>query len=282
MTAINGKACVVNGKAVDAVFSNGKQVYGRNLLKGTAKIEFRLNSNGGTQTVQKYDDETNYIQHTSNTPINRMGLWTSWTPEVGQIYTLSADVCGNGYIQGEFHYEGGDNGSLGRVDLTDDWQRISNTFRVNTVSGNWTIYANNSTLLKVKHIKIDKGSSNGKQVYGRNYFSVSDFTANKYSSTLYYFYHLQLLPNTKYTVSTNNVGITNKGYANIFVGNKGFTPSTLANGVIVNKPKTVTTDNTGVLAIAARNYSLADGKDKIQVELGTVETPWTPAPEDVM
>ena len=132
---------------------------GVNLLQGTAKIEFPLYNNGGTQTVQKYDDETNYIQHTSNTPINTMGSWWPLTPEIGQVYTLSADVCGNGYIQGgNFHYEGGDVSSLGRVDLTNDWQRISNTFRVNTISGNWVIYANNSTLLKVKHIKIERGS----------------------------------------------------------------------------------------------------------------------------
>lgn len=131
---------------------------GVNLLQGTAKINFPLNSNGGTQTIQKYDDETNYIQHTSNTPIYDMGPWWPWTPEIGQVYTMSADVCGNGYIQGEFYYEGGDEGNLGRVDLTNDWQRISNTFRVNTISGNCVIYANNSTLLKVKHIKIERGS----------------------------------------------------------------------------------------------------------------------------
>lgn len=132
---------------------------GVNLLQGTAKINFPLNSNGGTQTIQKYDDETNYIQYTSNTPINTMGPWWQLIPEVGQVYTLSADVCGNGYIQGGFfHYEGGDVGSLGQVDLTNDWQRISNTFHVNAINGNWVIYANNSTLLKVKHIKIERGS----------------------------------------------------------------------------------------------------------------------------
>ena len=118
---------------------------GVNLLQGTAKIEFPLNNHGGTQTIQKYDDETNYIQYTSNTPIYYMGPWWPWTPEIGQVYTMSADVCGNGYIQGGFYYEGGDEGNLGRVDLTNDWQRISNTFRVNTISGNWVIYANNST-----------------------------------------------------------------------------------------------------------------------------------------
>lgn len=43
MPTINGKACVVNGTPVDKVFSNGKQVYGRNLLSGTS---------GGLQTKQ--------------------------------------------------------------------------------------------------------------------------------------------------------------------------------------------------------------------------------------
>lgn len=37
MPTINGRACVVNGTPVDKVFSNGKQVYGRNLLAGMSK-----------------------------------------------------------------------------------------------------------------------------------------------------------------------------------------------------------------------------------------------------
>ncbi|AYH91855.1 hypothetical protein [Lactobacillus phage Sabazios] len=36
MSTINGRACVANGNPVDKVFSNGKQVYGRNLLTGTS------------------------------------------------------------------------------------------------------------------------------------------------------------------------------------------------------------------------------------------------------
>ena len=39
MPTINGKACVVNGTPVDKVFSNGRQVYGRNLLIGTSEDE---------------------------------------------------------------------------------------------------------------------------------------------------------------------------------------------------------------------------------------------------
>lgn len=37
MTIINGRACVANGTPVDKVFSNGMQVYGRNLLAGIDK-----------------------------------------------------------------------------------------------------------------------------------------------------------------------------------------------------------------------------------------------------
>lgn len=37
MTTINGKVCVVNGTPVDKVFSNGRQVYGRNLAFGTGQ-----------------------------------------------------------------------------------------------------------------------------------------------------------------------------------------------------------------------------------------------------
>jgi hypothetical protein len=35
MPTINGRACVANGNPVDKVFSDGKQVYGRNLVSGT-------------------------------------------------------------------------------------------------------------------------------------------------------------------------------------------------------------------------------------------------------
>lgn len=46
MTTINGRACVVNGKPVDKVFSNGVQVYGRNLFRGyQTNNKMRVNKN---------------------------------------------------------------------------------------------------------------------------------------------------------------------------------------------------------------------------------------------
>ena len=149
-----------------------------NLLTGTAKCEFTFFSNAGMPTVQKYDDKTNYIQHTSNTPVDRLGFWFLFTPEAGQVYTFSADVSGNGYIHGgSFRYEGSDNGNLGRIDLTNDWQRISNTIRVNDNGdqGNWIIYAYNSTLLKVKRIKIEKGSIATPWMPHKNEVTVEDY-----------------------------------------------------------------------------------------------------------
>lgn len=131
---------------------------GVNLVQGTAKFNFPLQSNGGVQSLQKYDNETNYIQHTASQP-SFIGPWFgTFTPEIGKTYTISADVAGNGYITGDiFRYEGNDSSTLNRVDLTDNWQRISNTIHVNNISGNWIIYASNSTLLKIKHVKIEEG-----------------------------------------------------------------------------------------------------------------------------
>ena len=131
---------------------------GINLVQGTAKFNFPLQNNGGVQSLQKYDNETNYIQHTASQP-SFIGPWFgTFTPEIGKTYTISADVAGNGYITGDiFHYEGNDSSTLNRVDLTDNWQRISNTIHVNKISGNWVIYASNSTLLKIKHVKIEEG-----------------------------------------------------------------------------------------------------------------------------
>ncbi|WP_262336968.1 hypothetical protein [Limosilactobacillus fermentum] len=163
---VSGMATILadaNSK-INSITSNGG---GTNLLKGTAKFDFSFHDNNGTSTIQKYDDETNYVQYTNNTPTVGLGpYWGAWgstfIPEVGQVYTLSADVCGNGFINGgsAFHYEGSDNGNLGQVNLTNDWQRISNTFHISRNSGwvNWVIYASQSTLLKIKRIKVEKGT----------------------------------------------------------------------------------------------------------------------------
>lgn len=54
MSIINGKALVKDGKAVDKVFSNGMQVYGRNLLKGTRTPVSLTGNNTLNQVVSLY------------------------------------------------------------------------------------------------------------------------------------------------------------------------------------------------------------------------------------
>lgn len=39
MPTINDRACIVNGTPVDKVYSNGRKVYGRNLLTGTRDLQ---------------------------------------------------------------------------------------------------------------------------------------------------------------------------------------------------------------------------------------------------
>jgi hypothetical protein len=56
MPTINGRACIVNGTPVDKVFSNGRQVYGINLLTGTS-----MNKQGivvaGKNDIDNYDKQ---------------------------------------------------------------------------------------------------------------------------------------------------------------------------------------------------------------------------------
>jgi hypothetical protein len=55
MPTINGRACVVNGTPVDKVFSNGRQVYGRNLALGTSNQVVQANNWNMQVADIKYD-----------------------------------------------------------------------------------------------------------------------------------------------------------------------------------------------------------------------------------
>lgn len=76
MPTINGKACVANGKAVDKVFSNGRQVYGRNLL---------LNSD------QQFTKTNSHVQPEFVTiPFNLNDIFDKYG--TNQVYTISYDL----------------------------------------------------------------------------------------------------------------------------------------------------------------------------------------------
>ncbi len=78
MATINGRACVVNGTPVDKVFSNGRQVYGRNLAKGTSSKD------------QSFGDAS------QTTGWNIITIATFDNPQAGQQYTVSVNTKNNG------------------------------------------------------------------------------------------------------------------------------------------------------------------------------------------
>lgn len=131
---------------------------GINLQKGTKDCSFQIGTNGNPSSIETYNSDTKMI-HTQNGGFYTSYSDSSFVPTPGEFYTISADVKGDGAINGSgFRYEGGNNGTMGNVTLSDTWQRIINTVHVDRVQGQWVIYPSNSKNLYVKHIKIERGS----------------------------------------------------------------------------------------------------------------------------
>lgn len=77
MPTINGKACVVNSTPVDKVFSDGRQVYGRNQLMGTKAVKTGV-FKAGSQWI-------------SGSPINQVSVVG------GKAYTYSISMITMGH-----------------------------------------------------------------------------------------------------------------------------------------------------------------------------------------
>lgn len=131
---------------------------GVNLQQGTKDFSFQVGTNGNPSSIETYNSDTKML-HTQNGGFYTSYSDSSFVPTPGEFYTFSADVKGDGTINGSgFRYEGGNNGTMGDVTLSDIWQRIINTVHVDKVAGQWVIYPTNSKNLYVKHIKIEHGT----------------------------------------------------------------------------------------------------------------------------
>ena len=137
MPTINGRACVVNGKPVDKVYSNEKIVYGRNLLKGTFTSSFPKGANKKGTTIEMIDgdDGEKYLHVVSAQRYGGMFIGTSQIPPIMlpfKKYTVSADIKGDGAIS--FGFE---NAKPPVITLTSDWKRYSFSYefgdRVNSI-----------------------------------------------------------------------------------------------------------------------------------------------------
>ena len=129
MTTINGKVCVANGVAVDKVFSDGKQVYGRNLISGSYDSSWSYTGwNGGI--VEKVTmDSGEVVLHVIG-DARSGGFWEHIDLPSGK-YTISLEVKGTGTM----NQLGWEHISDAGMNLTSDWKRVSRTGSIN--SNNW-------------------------------------------------------------------------------------------------------------------------------------------------
>lgn len=83
MSTINGRACVANGKPVDKVFSDGRQVYGRNLVIGTSNELTTVTGSGwggssASRASGTYGAGTYYVSaYIENTTPVDIAIWVS-------------------------------------------------------------------------------------------------------------------------------------------------------------------------------------------------------------
>lgn len=129
---------------------------------------------------------------------------------------------------------------------------------------------------------VDKVFSDGKQVYGRNLFSVRDWDAKPdLVSNFVPYMNIQLEPSTAYTLTTN-IGLESEGWADVFLFKDGENPGTETAGVSSGVGRTLTTSSTGNVKVGVRDYSLSDGTNWVKLEKGTTATPYSLAPEDIL
>jgi len=134
MTTINGRACVVNGTPVDKVFSDGKQVYGRNLYLNSKSLEYGYGTIAGAKVmVEPFDSTTNmwHIVAEQGTSailgIYFMAYGNGKIPD-NSDWSYSADVKGIGKIQIFGIEDSNKNPVMGTIGS--EWSRISQTGRV--------------------------------------------------------------------------------------------------------------------------------------------------------
>ena len=129
---------------------------------------------------------------------------------------------------------------------------------------------------------VDKVFSDGRQVYGRNLFSIHDWDAKPYLVSNFVTYmNMQLEPSTAYTLTTN-IGLKSKGWADVFLFKDDEIPGTKTAGVSSGVGRTLTTSSTGNVKVGVRDYSVSDGTNWIKLEKGTTATPYSLAPEDIL
>ncbi|GAB5055868.1 hypothetical protein COSHB9_02550 [Companilactobacillus alimentarius] len=164
MPTINGRACVINGTPVDKVFSNGKQVYGRNLvLNSNDMSKFGVWQADGSYKLS--EDNKEITVTSSHGGITGIGgkAFSSALPNNGDVVVISADVKGTSHLQ--FNYNNGNYfvSSGTNIPVTTEYKRYYTTFDwkpVNVDKAYFVIFTMGSAdqYLTIKNVKIEIGN----------------------------------------------------------------------------------------------------------------------------
>jgi len=305
MPTINGRACVVNGNPVDKVYSNWKIVYGRNLLTSANGEIGNINGENGEPIGYSF---TNYYRTKDfievlpsthyflkvNSPSDTFStiekvIWydsdKTYISSTGYSDTITCAITSPknaAFFKLTVWFE--DSIPAG----TNIWRDNKVKFEEGTIPTAWT------------PAPVDKVFSNGKQVYGRNLWIrskavsgrfdgndnigtpdaenlISDFISVDANQT--YIYHTDVVPTITGKPQTWDSYIffdSNKaqlGDRNTQMGPAVTMGTSQHTEWIIKPPVDASFIRTG-------SRYLQHGTAKL--EKGSVATPWTPAPEDVM
>lgn len=146
MTTINGKVCVVNGTPVDKVFSNGRQVYGRNLLQGTGTASGDVVNGGGIYAKGAFNgyDAVKTNGAWTGRYFNQKSALSRKNIAIGDWVTISVYVKADKPItDGDLNaYRVAEYGHLHGINMSDkpittEWQQYSWSYSIDSYSLNY-------------------------------------------------------------------------------------------------------------------------------------------------
>lgn len=165
MSTINGRACVVNGVPVDKVFSDGKQVYGRNLYVDTKYFN--------NPDAWNYFSFWNKTEEKLNglTVMETTGDWNGLGQTVqakkGETYTFSVYAryesgTGNSKIFFSPYAVVTTNPGSMIFTLNETWKRITGAFTMTAdspISPRMERTINNTNTLLIAGLKLERGDT---------------------------------------------------------------------------------------------------------------------------
>ncbi|AVH85653.1 hypothetical protein [Lactobacillus phage Maenad] len=157
MADITHGTWIKDGKPIDAVYQNGRQVYGRNLISGSYDFSFGGITNNSGGTIQKVTMDSGEVAlHVIGTS-NSSGFYRWFNfPTTGK-YVISVEVKGTGIVSrlGWENWE--DPEQMASMTPTSDWQRVSRTTSFNSKGYAFDFYGTMDVY--VRFLKLEKGTT---------------------------------------------------------------------------------------------------------------------------